>query len=286
MTVLPSPSEQAAQDSRLRPRYAVIAFAAGILVVISLLIQEVGYHNSLTEETVQLLTIHKRFPLDIIGAVADSTGLLLLGYALWWLNSISLARDPRISPLSRWLVLLGAPLMSVLEVVSIVLYSIKANAFVSGGNLGYPASYQLIHPISLVLGICSLAEELGALLLAAGFIWTSLNAMRVGLLPRPLGYAGILAGALVIFAIGPISFIVQGVWLVCVAVVFSGRWPNDPPAWTEGIAIPWLPGGKPNYEAAQAQAGSTGTTAGGGDAGSDPRSQSAPNYTRRKKKKR
>jgi hypothetical protein len=281
MTVLPSPSEQAASDSRLRPRYGVIAFAAGILVVISLLIQEIGYHNSLTEETVQLLTIHRRFPLDILGALSDSAGLLLLGFALWWLNSISLARDPRISPLSRWLVLLGAPLMSVLEVVTIVLYSIKANSFVSGGDLGYPASYKLIHPISLILGICSLGEELGALLLAVGFIWTALNAMKVGLLPRPLGYGGILAGALIIFAIGPISFIIQGAWLVCAAVVFSGRWPNDPPAWTEGIAIPWLPGGKPNYAAA---------TSGGAAVvldEDDPRGpQQTPDYTRRRKKKK
>jgi hypothetical protein len=284
MTVIPSSSQQAAQDSRLRPRYGVIAFAAGILVVISLLIQEVGYHNSLTEETVQLLTIHRRFPLDIIGAVADAVGLLLTGYALFWLNSISLARDPRLSPLTRWLVLVGAPLMSVLEVVTIVLYSIKSNAFVNGGNYGYPAAYRLIHPVGLVLGICSLLEEFGALLMAAGFIWTALNAMRVGLLPRPLGYAGVLAGALIIFAIGPISFIVQGGWLVCAAVVIFGRWPNDPPAWTEGIAIPWLPGGKPNWDAATGPGGAVVLDADDAQTGAP---QQTGDYTpRRKKKKR
>jgi hypothetical protein len=284
MTVLSSPSERAAQDSRLRRRYGVIAFTAGILVVISLLIQEVGYHNSLTEETVQLLTIHRRFPLDIIGAVADAVGLLLTGYALFWLNSISLARDPRLSPLTRWLVLAGAPLMSVLEVVTIVIYSIKANSFVHGGNFGYPAAYDLIHPVGLILGVCSLLEEFGALLMAAGFIWTALNAMRVGLIPKPLGYVGVLAGALIIFAIGPISFIVQGAWLVCAAVVIFGRWPNDPPAWTEGIAIPWLPGGKPNWDAASAAGGAEVLEA------DDPRStapQQTGDYTpRRKKKKR
>jgi hypothetical protein len=142
--------------------------------------------------------------------------------------------------------------MSVLEVLTIVIYSIKANSFFNGGQLGYPAAYDLIHPVAIVLGVSSLVEELGALLLAAGFIWSALNAMKVGLLPRPLGYAGVLAGALIIFAIGPISFVIQGGWLVCAAVVISGRWPNDPPAWREGIAIPWLPGGRPNYDAAAA----------------------------------
>ncbi len=282
MTVLPSPSEQAAQDSRLRPRYGAIAFLAGILVVISLLIQEIGYHNSLTEETVQLLTIHKRFPLDIIGAVSDAVGLLLTGYALWWLNSISLARDPRLSPITRWLILAGAPLMSVLEVVTIVVYSIKANSFVHAGNLGYPAAYKLVHPVGVILGVCSLLEELGALFMAAGVIWTALNAMRVGLLPRPLGYIGVLAGALIIFAIGPISFIVQGAWLVCAAVLIAGRWPNDPPAWTEGIAIPWLAGGKPNWDAASAPGGAVVL-----DDEDDESAQSqAANYTKRRKKKK
>ena len=280
MTVVPSPSQQVSYEQSLRPRYGVIAFVAGIFVVISLLIQEVGYHNSLTEETIQLITIHRRFPLDIVGAVLDAAGLLLTGYALWWLNSISLARDPRISPITRYLVLLGAPLMAILEVVTIVIYSLKANSFVHGTNLGYPAAYNLIHPVAIVLGICSLAEELGALLLAAGFIWTALNAMRVGLLPRPLGYAGVLAGALIIFAIGPISFVVQGAWLVAAGVLIAGRWPNDPPAWSEGIAIPWLPGGKPNYEAASAAGASA------EDEDSAPAPQQSVDYTPRKRKKK
>jgi hypothetical protein len=275
MTVLPSPTEQAARESGLRPRYAVIAFVAGLFIVASLLIQEVGYHNSLTEETVQLLTIHRRFPLDIIGAVLDGVGLLATGYMLYWLNSISLARDPRLSPLTRWLVMIGAPLMGALEIVTIAVYSVKASSFANGGpaHEGYPAAYHLVHPVAIVLGVCSLA---------AGFIWSALNAMRVGLLPRPLGYGGVLAGALIIFAIGPISFIIQGAWLVCAAVVISGRWANDPPAWREGIAIPWLPGGKPNYEAATAAAGVS-TVVVDSDAGP---SQSADYTARRKKKKK
>ena len=283
MTVLPSPTDQAARESGLRPRYALIAFVGGIFIVASLLVQEVGYHNSLTEETIQLLTINRRFPLDIIGACLDGLGLLFTGYMLYWLNSISLARDPRLSPLTRWLVMIGAPLMGALEIVTIVIYSIKASSFANGGaaHEGYPVAYHLIHPVALVLGVCSLAEELGALFMAAGFIWAALNAMRVGLLPRPLGYAGVLAGALIIFAIGPISFIVQGAWLVCAAVVISGRWANDPPAWREGIAIPWMAGGKPNYEAATAAAGVSSVVV---DDDSVP--SSAPDYTKRRKKKK
>jgi hypothetical protein len=275
MTVISSPSEQAAYESRLRPRYAVIAFLAGLFVVASLLVQEIGYHNSLTEETQQLITIHKRFPLDMVGAVLDAAGLLFTGYMLWWLNTISLARDPKLSPMTRYLVLLGAPLMGILEVAEIVLYSIKAQSFWNGGDLGYPEAYRQIHPVAIPLGIFSLAEELGALLLAAGFIWAALNAMKVGLLPRPMGYAGVIAGALVIFSIGPISFVAQGAWLVFAAVIISGRWVNDPPAWEEGIAIPWLAGGKPNREAAN-NATVVDTS----------RPQQDPNYTARKKKKK
>jgi hypothetical protein len=134
----------------------------------------------------------------------------------------------------------------------------------------------------VVLGACSLAEELGALLMAAGFIWTALNAMKVGLLPRAMGYAGVLAGALIIFAIGPISFVVQGAWLVCAAVLISGRWINDPPAWSEGIAIPWMAGGKPNFAAASASRSTAVDDE--TDAASSP--QQTPQYTARRKKKK
>jgi hypothetical protein len=63
-------------------------------------------------------------------------------------------------------------------------------------------------------------------------------------------------------------------------VVISGRWPNEPPAWREGIAIPWLSGGKPNFDAAtrRSEDGTLVTT--------NSAQQPGVDYTPRRKKKK
>jgi hypothetical protein len=93
-----------------------------------------------------------------------------------------------------------------------------------------------------VLPLMQLLAELGSLLLAVAFVLTSLNLMRVGLLNRMLGYTGVLAGALILFPVGGIAPVIQGLWLAAVAVLLFGRWPSgDFPAWESGLSVPWQP---------------------------------------------
>ncbi|MBO0769296.1 MAG: hypothetical protein J2O48_11495, partial [Solirubrobacterales bacterium] len=224
MTVLPSPSEQVRYESGVRTKFAGLAFAAGILTVAFLLLQEVGSHGKVAEETVQLLNYHQRFPLDIVGAVLDAIGLLCTAVMLGWLARISRAREPSLQKIPSYLVMVGAPLMAICQLVEIVVISIKANSFATSGAQTYPQAYNLVHSVTGLLNADdNLLRPLGMLLLAVGFVWIVMNAMKVGLLPRPLGYAGVVAGAMEIFQIGPISFVIQGVWLVVVAVLLAGR---------------------------------------------------------------
>ncbi len=84
-----------------------------------------------------------------------------------------------------------------------------------------------------------IGNYLGLFLLAVGFVLVSLNAMRVGLLTRFLGYLGIIAGVLTIIPLVPIP-IVEAYWLLAFAYLLSGRWPSGvPPAWSSGRAEPW-----------------------------------------------
>jgi hypothetical protein len=86
----------------------------------------------------------------------------------------------------------------------------------------------------------------GELLLAVSFVLISMQAMRVGLLTRFMGYLGVFAGVLVLFPIGSPVPVVQGFWLVALGVIFAGRWPaGQPPAWEAGVAMPWAPAGQP-----------------------------------------
>jgi hypothetical protein len=81
--------------------------------------------------------------------------------------------------------------------------------------------------------------QLGSLTLAVGLVLVSLNAMRVGLLTRLMGYIGIVAGAMLVLFPLPV---VQIFWMGALAALFFGRWPGgDPPAWRTGKAEPWEP---------------------------------------------
>jgi hypothetical protein len=81
--------------------------------------------------------------------------------------------------------------------------------------------------------------QLGSLTLAVGLVLISLNAMRVGILTRLMGYVGIVAGAMLVLFPLPV---VQIFWMGALAALFFGRWPGgDPPAWRTGKAEPWAP---------------------------------------------
>ncbi|WP_028063176.1 hypothetical protein [Solirubrobacter soli] len=82
-----------------------------------------------------------------------------------------------------------------------------------------------------------LLYQLGTLALAVGLVLVSLNALRVGLLTRMLGYIGIASGAMMVLFPLPI---VQIFWLGSFGMVLLGRWPGgDLPAWKTGEAVPW-----------------------------------------------
>ncbi len=247
-------AEQVQYESQVRMRYAVIAFFAALLIVGSQLIQLSGVHTTVDELTLDLITVHKRFPIDLVGAIVNSLGLFALLALLQWLHTISRARTPEIRGFVRWLVVLGAGVSGLIAVIYAVVVAVKANQFVSSGNQSYTEANALTSGGLIV--VLPLVAQLASLLLTIGFIWTALNTLRVGLLPRPLAYAGVLAGALVLFPLGVFVPFVQGFWLVAVSVLVAGRWPSgDPAAWEQGIAVPWPSAGQPRDRTASARGG-------------------------------
>jgi hypothetical protein len=237
-------TEQVEYETRVRPRFAGIAFAAGIFLVLSTLIQLSGTHTNVDELTLDLITAHKRFPLDLIGACIDAVGLAGVAVTLNFLNGTTQARNPQVRPFIRWLAVVGAGLSGVMAVAYAIVIAIKAHDFVTTGNQTYVQADRLTTG-GLIVALPLLAQ-LGSLLLTGGFIWISLNALRVGLVNRWLGYVGVVAGALVLFPIGTFVPIVQGGWFVAMALLFAGRLPSGtPPAWASGVAMPWDPLGEP-----------------------------------------
>jgi len=93
--------------------------------------------------------------------------------------------------------------------------------------------------VPIVTGL-GLAGSLG---LVVAFFYTSLWAMRTGLLSRFWGALGMAAG--ITFLLGPL-FLIGLVWLAYFALMAIGRLPGGkPPAWAAGEAVPWpTPGEK------------------------------------------
>jgi hypothetical protein len=254
--------EQLLYESRVKMRQAVIAGLAGFLLVLAAALQVAGPQAKVDELTINLIVRHKRVALDVAAALINGLGLLALAWTLSFLFGITRARNPGTQPFIRILAIVGGVLAAIGALVFPILFVIKANQFVSHGSQTYPEAKHLTSGTGFV--VVQLVGLLGALLLAVGLVLTSLNAMRVGLLTRFMGYLGIFTGVLVLFPIGSPVPIVQGFWLVALAYLFTGRWPSGlPPAWQTGKSEPW-PSSQELREQRMAARQAAGAARGGG----------------------
>jgi hypothetical protein len=230
--------DQLLYESRVRMRQALLAGLAGVLLVVAAVLQLSGPHTKIDELTVDLITAHKRFPIDLIGAVINGLGLCALAATLSFLIGITRARNPELRAFIRPLAVAGAVLAAISGVVYAVVIASKANDFATHGAQTYQQANHLTS--SGIIVALPILGQAAALLLAVGFVLIALNAMRVGLLTRFMGYLGIFTGVLVLFPIGSPVPVVQGFWLLALGYLISGRWPTGvPPTWRSGRAEKW-----------------------------------------------
>jgi hypothetical protein len=230
--------ERLAYEARVRTRQTVLAAAAGILLMVAVVVQIGGPHVSVSEKTLGLVTEHKRFARDLIGAVLTALSLSAVSATLYYLWGAARAREPNLRPwFMGWIAVAGGVIQGISVIVYVIGFGSAASDFVSHGSQTYPEANALLTRASLVAP--QVGNYLGIFLLAVAFVLVSLNAMRVGLLTRFLGYLGIIAGVLTIIPLVPIP-IVEAYWLLALAYLLSGRWPSGvPPAWSSGKAEPW-----------------------------------------------
>jgi F0F1-type ATP synthase membrane subunit c/vacuolar-type H+-ATPase subunit K len=235
-----STEERLAYEARVRNRQVALAAAAGILLILGVAIQLGGPHVSVNEKTLGLITEHKRFTRDLIGSIVTAFSLFAVAATLHYLWGAAMAREPKLRPpFMGWIAIAGGVLEGIAVIVYVVGFGNAASDFVSHGSQTFPEANTLLARPSLV--VPQIANYLGLFLLAIALVLVSLNAMRVGLLTRFLGYLGIIGGVLTIIPLVPIP-IVEAYWLLALAYLLSGRWPSGvPPAWSSGRAEPWPP---------------------------------------------
>ncbi len=245
--------ETLAHESRVLPRQAIIAGAAGVLLLLSAILQFTGAHTSVNELTLGLIYANKRHVTDIIAAVLNGVALLCVAGTLVFLFNATNARSPGVQVYMRWLAVVGGVLAAVSSVANTVLIAIKAHQFVTQGDQTYVQANHLT--TSSVLTLFQYGNLLGALLVAMSLVLIGLGAMRVGLLTRFMGYLGIFSGVLLIFPLVQVP-VVEAYWLLALAYLFTGRWPSGlPPAWASGKAEKWPSSAEMREERIRARGG-------------------------------
>src|SRR5947209_6491249 len=114
------------------PRAAIAALAA-ILIMGAAVIQISGVHTKVNELTLDLITAHKRYPLDLIGAIVNALGFFAAASTLSFLFSAIRARNPAAQPFMRVLAVAGGVVAGVVGVVYAVVIADKAHTFVTTG---------------------------------------------------------------------------------------------------------------------------------------------------------
>ena len=233
-----TPEQRLEYEARARTRQIVVAAAAGILVMAAVLVRIGGPQPKVSEQTLALVTENQRFTRDLIGSIVGSLSYFALAWTLWYLWGCTRAREPNVKPRFVGILAVAGGVLSGISVVAYVLaYGHQAHQFVNNGSQTYPEANALLTKPFLV--VPQITNDLGFLLVAVGLVLVSLNAMRVGLLTKFMGYLGIIAGILTIIPLVPIP-IVEAYWLLALAYLLSGRWPSGvPPAWSSGRSEPW-----------------------------------------------
>jgi hypothetical protein len=232
-----NPEEQLVFESRQRQRQIAFAGGGGVLLMVASIIGLLGPHSVVSEETLNLITESHRSGYDIVATILNSVAELSFGVTLWYLWRCAKVRANKSLSYIPAIVVAGVVIAAITDLVYVIAFAHIASEFVSTGAQTYDEANRL--ESSSVIALCKILGQLAALLIAVSFVLVSLQAMRVGLLPKFMGYVGMLAGALFLFPITELP-IVQLFWLLALALLFSGRWPDGvPAAWKTGRAEAW-----------------------------------------------
>lgn len=177
----------------------------------------------------QLLDFHANIGDQAIAAGLRCFGLLLTIVVGLYMYSLVRARNPRLSRVILWTTLIGPVLVVCATVFGFFALRDVADTFASSGPRTSDRAKDLVDG-SAALQITGIFDVLSRIVFAAWVGLASLEAMRVGLLTRFLGYWGMgAAGALIVLPVGDAMFIG---WLASIGILALGYWPGGrPPAW-------------------------------------------------------
>jgi hypothetical protein len=251
--------QQIAKEIDRRSRLAVPAFAGGVLYLLSSIIISSTLNGAPTVGLLQGLTpalsgvadpalspragevkfiSHNALPL-IAGSVLAAIAIGVLTLVLLVILDATRFRRAETWSAARPLVLYGGIALATVSVGHQAVSAIETHKFAVGHDFSSHAVDQALTKGTANM-IIDYVDLLAGLALAAGMITTMLSALRVGLLPRWMGFLGVFTGLLIFLPIGGAQLqVIPAFWMVMIGILFIGRWPTEPPAWVSGEARPW-----------------------------------------------
>lgn len=251
---------QVAWESARRSRLAVPAIAGGVLYLLSGVVISSTLNGAPTVGLLQGIApalkgvahppesarapevrfvSHHALTL-IAGSALMAIALLVLTAVLLLLANGARFRRPESMSAMVPLVIVGGLGFAFISLAHQIATAVLSNEFTAGHDFTNRAVEHVL-TTGTVNVVSQYISLLAGLALAAGMIVTSLNSMRVGLLPRWMGIVGILSALLIFLPIGGATLeLIPAFWLAACGMLLMGRWPSgDPPAWAAGAARPW-----------------------------------------------
>jgi hypothetical protein len=240
------PAEIIAREKRLATPAAVAAFAS-VIAFIGAILASQGVTPSGDSDAEFLRDFDANQSGLLLAAVFQALGMLLLAGPLAYLFRAAAARSDKVR--SAWIgvTVAGPVFIAIGAILQWIAFDQAATDFLTGG--GPPSNVDVndfANDLIQEQSTFSAAQGFtfaGTLGLLAALVYTSLHAMRTGLLTRFWGTLGMALGVSLLF-LGPIGVIV---FMLALALIYVDRWPGGrPEAWDAGRAIPWpSPGDKP-----------------------------------------
>lgn len=278
-------------EARERPRMAIVAGVAALFTLLGSLVARVASGAPPDNLPAAMLFYHENQASQYVSAACSVIGAIAIAWVLDFLYRATKARNPELPRQIRPLPWVGGIGVAIFTLAYQVALGVNVEHFATEGSQTYEEARKAIEA-----GVPPLVGLVVQLALALAIVLISINAMRVGLLTRFLGYLGVISGALFVLALVPIP-IVQVYWLGALAALFLGRSMSGaiPPAWQSGEAIPWPSAAEMREQRVREAEARRG--AGGGDGGfaaleqngadeADGGAGPSPATSKRKRKKR
>jgi hypothetical protein len=256
-----SPSQIVERErARARP-VAIIAFVIVALFIAAVAVKGTSGSSDAATES-QLLADYDSGP-ELLGSILQGLGFILLAIPLVYLFRAAAARSETMREQFVGVAYAG-PILLGLGVLALWLgFDNAASTFTtSGEGTGIPVGEYAEDVLNdeIFVSISQGMAFAGGLGTGIMVFYASRHALRTGLLTRFTGSLGMAVGIIMLlFGLsGPAIYGLLSAsllalffyfWLIQLGMTFSGwRSGGRPPAWDEGVAVPWQPPGQPEED--------------------------------------